>query len=379
MARKGYYTKLIITILSIMLLVIINSVFNILDEITMVPFLFVIFIGIVFLFGFEKDNTNNKKTIIIIISIMSFIYLLILHTLGLYLGFLSSVFSVTLFNIVKNIIPIIMIITLSELIRYGLVTKSSRKFNLLILVIILNSLIEVTLLFKIFNFAYYYDLIKFLFVYLIPIISKNIYLTYQSYKIGYKPNLIYRFILELPVYLLPISPDLGLYMNGIFNTFVPQLFLYIVYKLNNQSKEKLEESNKVVKRLSFGVFVVILIIIIGLFSNWFKYQTLIVATGSMEPNINVGDLIIVKKLKQKELDDLKVGDVLVFRKLDVIMVHRIVKIEIINNKYVYTTKGDANISEDSFKTFRYDIVGVTNSKISYVGYPTVWLNGIVNR
>jgi len=70
-----------------------------------------------------------------------------------------------------------------------------------------------------------------------------------------------------------------------------------------------------------------------------NYAFLVVLTGSMEPNIKAGDMIIIKS--QKEY---LVGDVVTYRTDDDIFVtHRIVRIE--DNKYI--TQGDANNIEDS--------------------------------
>lgn len=70
----------------------------------------------------------------------------------------------------------------------------------------------------------------------------------------------------------------------------------------------------------------------------FGYGAAVVLSGSMEPELSVGDLIIVSKEKEYQ-----VNDVVVFQDTSMLVVHRIVAIE----GNLVTTKGDANNVEDA--------------------------------
>ena len=69
----------------------------------------------------------------------------------------------------------------------------------------------------------------------------------------------------------------------------------------------------------------------------FGYGMAVVLSGSMEPEMSVGDLIVVH-----EDDDYVVGDVVVFQESGMLVTHRIVDIQ----EDEYVTKGDANNAED---------------------------------
>lgn len=69
----------------------------------------------------------------------------------------------------------------------------------------------------------------------------------------------------------------------------------------------------------------------------FDYYFLTVKTGSMESTLNIGDNIIVKKV-----DSYKVGDIVTYKKDNIYVTHRIVKI----NENKITTRGDANNADD---------------------------------
>ena len=99
----------------------------------------------------------------------------------------------------------------------------------------------------------------------------------------------------------------------------------------------------------------------------------------MEPTINIGDVIVVNKLTPSEIDNLQVGDVLVFKHSDKILVHRITEIEIRGGMRFFYTKGDANETVDSFITKESEVIGIAKQRIPYIGYPAVWLNEKINK
>lgn len=80
----------------------------------------------------------------------------------------------------------------------------------------------------------------------------------------------------------------------------------------------------------------------------FGYRLFAVATGSMVPDYNVNDVLLIKEVNHSEL---KVGDDITYlgKKEDVtgkIVTHRIIDIEMRNGKKTYLTKGINNEVED---------------------------------
>jgi signal peptidase len=84
-----------------------------------------------------------------------------------------------------------------------------------------------------------------------------------------------------------------------------------------------------------------------------------VVSGSMEPEIPVGALIISRKT---EIEDIKVGDIISFRSLESFMqgsvvTHRVVEIHKRDGKLALVTRGDANNSMDSFYVTEDNLIG----------------------
>lgn len=94
------------------------------------------------------------------------------------------------------------------------------------------------------------------------------------------------------------------------------------------------------------------------------YKAYIITTNSMEPKINIGDIIIAKKCAE---NDLNVRDIITFEQNGEKITHRIVNIEEENSIKKYTTKGDNNNMEDTKKVSYNEIDGKKVIKIPYLG------------
>ena len=97
------------------------------------------------------------------------------------------------------------------------------------------------------------------------------------------------------------------------------------------------------------------------------YAPLIVLTGSMEPEIMSGDLIIVKQIEE---GDVQVGDVIAFFDPDgngtSIVTHRVVEI-VDEEELSFRTRGDANNTDDRLPVPAKDLVGVYRTRIPGMG------------
>ena len=98
------------------------------------------------------------------------------------------------------------------------------------------------------------------------------------------------------------------------------------------------------------------------------YCPLIVLTGSMEPDIKSGDLIIVKQIDASEI---KKGDVIAFFDPDgngtSILTHRVQEVIRENGTLSFRTKGDANNTEDRLAVAADKVVGIYKFRIAGAG------------
>ena len=100
-----------------------------------------------------------------------------------------------------------------------------------------------------------------------------------------------------------------------------------------------------------GTVILLLVIISCLplaLPRFLGYEVYNVTSGSMAPAIPVGSAIFVKDVPPSEILE---GDVITFRKNNVVVSHRVITNRIVSGEFV--TKGDANAGED-FDTVPYD-------------------------
>ena len=87
--------------------------------------------------------------------------------------------------------------------------------------------------------------------------------------------------------------------------------------------------------------------------------------------------LILKEPPEYFVDDegqaIKEGQVIVFNDNGNRIVHRVTSIVNTGAETRYYTKGDANMDNDPGYRVASDIVGLTDIKISFIGYPTLWL------
>lgn len=99
------------------------------------------------------------------------------------------------------------------------------------------------------------------------------------------------------------------------------------------------------------------------------YQSMAVLSGSMEPEIKVGDIVYAKEM---ETDELKTGDIITYRLSGTTLVtHRIVEIDT-ENKWMIT-KGDANDVVDTSPVLYEQIVGRVDFHLPFLGYVSMYI------
>ena len=118
---------------------------------------------------------------------------------------------------------------------------------------------------------------------------------------------------------------------------------------------------------------VVLVVIFAVFlmgSRLIGLQVYHVISPSMEPNYSVGDLIYVKEV---DPDSVKVGDPITFVLNEdlVVATHRVVAIDSENRQF--TTKGDANKTEDAAPVHFNNLIGVPVFAIPLLGYVSAYI------
>lgn len=339
-------------------------------------FWLIILILTVIFFGFEKDKSLKRVDTMQSIFIISISYLIATYIFGFFFGYVRSIYNLSLSSIISNITPVIITILLQELTRYNIVAKTKKaKFDYIIVGIMIMLFIICDIIYSVKSLETVRNIGIFetIGLYILPSIAKNLLLTFMVYHVGYKPAIMYRLIFDITAYILPIFPDFGTYLQSVLNIAFPTVMFLILNRKFKKGTGVFVRENKTARIVSWVVSITILGLLVMLVSGIFKYYALTIGSGSMQPNINIGDVVIVKKLDKNELPSLRKGDVLVFEHEKTI-VHRIVEIYEDNGSYSYQTKGDNNNDIDGFIVYEDQVIGIAKYKIPIIGRPTVWLS-----
>lgn len=129
------------------------------------------------------------------------------------------------------------------------------------------------------------------------------------------------------------------------------------YQIEEISKQiKIEKTiKKIIKTIMLAILITLLISnIIMFYQNNIKHTEIPqvagisvfnIVSGSMEPTININDLIVIKKCKESEIEN---EDIITYKKDDgTVVTHRVIRKNKENGEIVYVTKGDNNPVEDN--------------------------------
>lgn len=376
--KKNEKRILLIEIIALLFLILNIFVKNILTEYTIILFLLILFILSVILVGFEKEKTIEKRKVLKQVFFYTISFLIIIYGLGLIVGFLSTSYSLTLINIFKNSFPVFLILIIEELVRYNICKKGENNKLIIYISVVIFTFVDISMIISNYDLNDISNILKLSTLVVCPSVFKNVMLSDFSKKYGYEVCITYQLIMGLYIYIVPIFPNLNEYLESVIMSILPIFILILInMQFEIEKKEDIRDKHIASKILSV-IIILIVIITICLFSNLFPWWIAIVGSGSMTPTINVGDAIIVDKIAKEEMAELKVGDILVFKVGKSMYTHRIINIDVKNDEYYISTKGDrkGNVVDD-WTVKSNDVIGVVKFRIPYVGYPTVQLNRLL--
>jgi signal peptidase I len=116
--------------------------------------------------------------------------------------------------------------------------------------------------------------------------------------------------------------------------------------------------------LAFAATTFLLAVVLG-------YRPVVVVSGSMEPSISVGDVVLYEAGADTDVGP---GSVVIFadpKVEDGTLIHRVTDVDPVTGDL--ETKGDANASVDSGVVTASDMIGVGRILVPYVGLPAAWI------
>lgn len=323
-----------------------------------------------------KGQVKHKQTVYIWAFNAAVAFIIMSLIAGFFDGFGKSPYDHSLMGILQNSIIIGSALVGQELVRaYVLNSTLGRESKWPIpLMIGLMTFINIPLV-QLTNMTGSQEMMTFVANIFLPTLSENMLATYLVVYAGPVASVIYLGLVEAFEWLSPILPDLSWLTKGMIGMSVPIGALIMIsqayMKLTGHFKSYREKETKVYEWLPVTV---ICVLIIWFTVGVFPIYPSAIATGSMKPGINPGDVVLVKKVQDRaDIEALQIGDIIQFKKGSILVNHRIIDIVEEEDEMKYRTKGDNNSAQDADLVATEDIKGTIVQVIPKIGWPTLIL------
>lgn len=348
---------------------------NIINYHNIINFLFWITILIISITTFNKGYKRNKYKDILFkdILILILLYIIIYYLLGFIVGFQQSPLNFELSNIIKNLIKYVLLRIIIETVKYFLIKENNTK-TFIIITTILFIIINIDINYIINLLEQPKELFKYFSNTIIPTTIYGIVGTYIIKNSSLKSNISLQIVPLILTYSIKISPNLDWYLYSVFHiVYLLLLYTYLKYEIDKREKTEQKAKKNIYSQIPIiSISIIMILFVLGIFT----YVPIGVMSNSMKPIFERGDIIVYKKVKN--INDIKENDIICYQLDNIKVMHRVIKIENINNKKYFTTKGDNLLSNDPLKVKEEQIIGTIIFTIPRLGYPSVWLYELLN-
>ena len=317
----------------------------------------------------------NSGIVLLIMATIGALYLMGYYVSGLFVGFTRTGYGLKTDIILNYILPIAVIITCTELIRYVLCAQKLRFATVFAYFIcLMGDVVICSTLTGITIFASFMDVVG---LTLCPSIISNGLYNYLSSRYGWKPNLVFRLLHVWAIYLIPYGSAISYSLLAFINMLLPIGIYYFIEALYEKKRRyATQKQSRFSRAAAYVLSAFAILIMLGtvmLVSNHFYYGAYVIATESMTGELNKGDVAIYERYEDQFIGE---GQVVAFKKNKTVVIHRVVDIQIINGVTRYFTKGDANEDLDTGYVIDAEIIGLIHHKVPFLGYPTLWLRDL---
>jgi signal peptidase len=303
------------------------------------------------------------------------IYIIITVLAGFIDGLGKSPYNHSLKGILTNMFFVGSVLIGREFIRSYLVNSFTKKEIYKVFLIIALLMTFTSISFKRYiDISSFSDFVKFTAQYVGPEFSQNLFACYLVYLGGPVASITYIGTIQGFHWLSPILPDLKWITVALIGILAPMFFMMSLQTIYTTASKQLKVRDKNKESpVSWIVTSVISIGIIWFAVGVFPIYPSVIATGSMEPMIKPGDVILVKKVVDMEgINNLKTDDVIQFKRDNILITHRIMDVRNDDEEGLgFKTKGDNNSSADSEIVKPEDVKGTIVYTVPKIGWLTL--------
>lgn len=204
----------------------------------------------------------------------------------------------------------------------------------------------------------------------LPALTENMLASYLALFGGVMPALIYRGTLLAIEWFSPVLPDPGLILKAIVGTFVPVFCIVFLNSLYQREVLRIRRKDKE-SGIGWLVASIASVLVIWFAIGVFSVFPNVIISGSMSPEIEVGDVVLIQRMHPTEIE---LGDIVIYNAGNVRITHRVIEIkEDARGLPLFITQGDANARPDSSPVEAEQVLGKVINIVPRIGRITIWL------
>ena len=213
---------------------------------------------------------------------------------------------------------------------------------------------------------------EFLIKTLIPTLAINLLATYLAFLGGFPTNLTYMAIPAFFTWFSPILPNPPWAAQSIITVIAATIGFLVLDQAAKPFPTKRIRRTLIKQKSQLPYWTAIALI--GLIAVWSStgllgFTPTIIASGSMKPTMDAGDIAVVAKVPT---DTIKPGDIIQYITPDATIIHRVIDTTGTKGSKTFVTKGDANTQPDD-PILQTQVLGKVLFTIPKLGWISVYL------
>lgn len=333
--------------------------------------------------GFGNIQKWQNQNVVMVALLIGVSQVTILVFVSFFTGFAKSPYQFTTMTIALNVTYFVSIMLGSEFSRAHFIKSFTKKR--IVIGIGLIGLLYAFMRFSLTNFLTLgapADTLKFLGSSFLPTLAESILATFLALLGGPVASIAYLGSLDAVQWLSPILPNPEWTLRAIIDTLAPTMGLLAVIQTakpfalvrsgvmsRSDARPRIRRTKKSFP-LSWTAIIIAGAILVLSSTGLLGFRPSVVASGSMTPALEVGDMSISTKVNP---DAIRLGDIIQYVKDGEVIIHRVIEIQGIGkDAKVFITKGDANAVPDD-PVPQAAVLGKTILIVPKVGWISIYL------
>lgn len=288
-----------------------------------------------------KDQLVYNRLTAVVLP-LALIYIPAYMMLGFWRGFGMTPYSTSPTGVLINVLYTSSRVLSVEFIRaYAVDRLKYRHKSLAVYIPTLSAWLLTWFPYPLLSLTLSLDSLKLVYRYFAPSLIGSLFSTFIALNRGALSSVIYNLIPQVFMRISPILPRLDWLIEGTFNVIVPLVGFSIVLQHGVVSRASLRRARiqaRAVARMALYFTAVVASIIAT--QGYIGFRLYVISSGSMEPTLRVGDIILICSYCR----DIEVGDIVAYVSRWGVIVHRVVDLQ--EGLSYVITKGDANRDPD---------------------------------